>query len=81
MKKYLLSVLLIGLTLFGYSQKDSTETIYFPDRPGFSCNPYLVGKHRTDYETSFGYNTNYGAGTHQFYQTNLMRFGIDIWVI
>jgi hypothetical protein len=73
MKKYLLSFLLIGLTLFGYSQ---TETIYFPDRPGFSCNPYSVGKHRTDYETSIGCNSNYGAGTHQFYQTNLMRFSM-----
>ena len=77
MKKYLLSLLFVGLALFGYSQTSTpTEESYFPDRPGFSCNPYSVGLHRTDYETSVGYNTNYGAGSRMFYQTNLFRFGM-----
>ena len=78
MKKIFLSLMLVMFSTLLFSQ--DTLYPYFPDRPGFSNNPRLVGLHRTDFETSFGYNSQYftplGDVQPMFYNTNLFRFGM-----
>lgn len=80
MKKIITLLMMLFITTLLFSQNDTTciqiqkQEPYFPDRPGMSANARLVGLHSTDYETSFGYTTNYNLNT--FYNTNLIRFGL-----
>jgi hypothetical protein len=79
MKKIFLSLLMsVVFSTLLFSQ-DTTLYPFFPDRPGYSNNSRLVGLHRTDFETSFGYNSQYPTSLGDqpvFYNTNLFRFGM-----
>jgi hypothetical protein len=87
MRKFIFTMMLMFSVTLMFSQTDTTQNEYpfFPDRPGFSCNARLVGLHRLDYETSFGYSLNFGDvdgtdgindGHNLLYNTNLVRFGV-----
>ena len=83
MKKLLAILFVLFSTVAVYAQKDTdtTESIYIPDRPGYTYNAHLVGLHRMDVELGFGYNyQNYFEKTNIFYNTTYFRYGAFKWL-
>lgn len=87
MKKVILTIILVIIGVVAFAQTDTTETIYIPDRPGYTYNAHLVGLHQMDIEMGFGYNymknvgyMNNGAKTNIFYNTDYIRYGAFKWL-
>lgn len=87
MKKLLVLLIALFISAPLFAQTDTTETIYIPDRPGYTYNAHLVGLHQMDIEMGFGYNymnnvsyINNGAKTNIFYNTNYIRYGAFKWL-
>ncbi len=87
MRKLFLAILTVLFSTVLFGQSDTCETIYIPDRPGYTYNAKLVGLHQMDIEMGFGFNyfnnvsyINNGAKTNVFYNTNYIRYGAFKWL-
>lgn len=77
MKKLLIFLFALIFSASIFAQDTIKESIYIPDRPGYTANANLIGLHQMDIEMGFGYNyVNCGDVNNIFYNTTYFRYGI-----